>query len=401
MNFLHSYINYGIVFFAALLISAFSVPRIIIIAKMKRLFDLPDNNRKIHKEVVPNLGGIAIFFSTMIVASSFIIYRSDSNWWNYIVSATLILFIIGLKDDILVITPLKKLLVQLLTAAIAVFFADIRLQSLQGILGIHEMPYWLSCTFSIIGITFVTNAFNLIDGVDGLAGTISVLCTFTLGVSLSFQGNYNGAIYSFALMGGVMGFLYYNRSPAKIFMGDSGSLFLGFSIAILCILFINSFVPHRIFSMFVHSSKGALIIALAILFVPVFDSFRVFITRIANGKHPFHADRIHLHHYLLDLGFGHSRVVSVLIVANLLIIFVSLLVQDYNPNIGILAIVGLTMGLFLILYIKRKNRLQRISTTLKEVTSGAIKDITTKTDCSADSNVVPPAITTSTIATNH
>lgn len=370
MSYWQTFLSYGLVFLIALGTCYFTVPRIILIAKLKKLYDLPDNNRKIHKEVVPNLGGIAIFFSTMIIGSFFVTPSPDSNWWHYIVASSLILFIIGLKDDILVIVPYKKFLIQLMTASIAVFFADIRLHSLQGILGIYEMPYWLSCSFSIIGITFVTNAFNLIDGVDGLAGTISLLCTLTLGVSLAFQGNENAAKFSFALMGAIAGFLWFNRSPAKIFMGDSGSLFLGFSISILCILFINSFVPHRFFSMFVHSSHGALIIALAILFIPVFDSFRVFITRIANGKHPFHADRIHLHHYLLDLGFNHNRVVSVLFVSNLLIIFVSLLVQDLNPNIGILAIVSLTIGLFLVLFYLRKRRLQKIESALKEVSSG-------------------------------
>jgi UDP-N-acetylmuramyl pentapeptide phosphotransferase/UDP-N-acetylglucosamine-1-phosphate transferase len=369
MSYWQMFLSYGLVFLVALATSYFTVPRIILIAKLKKLYDLPDNNRKIHKEVVPNLGGIAIFFSTMIIGSFFVTPTPTSNWWHYIVASSLILFIIGLKDDILVIVPYKKFLIQLMTASIAVFFADIRLHSLHGILGIYEMPYWLSCSFSIIGITFVTNAFNLIDGVDGLAGTISLLCTLTLGVSLAFQGDENAAKFSFALMGALAGFLWFNRSPAKIFMGDSGSLFLGFSISILCILFINSFVPHRFFSMFVHSSQGALIIALAILFIPVFDSFRVFITRIAHGKHPFHADRIHLHHYLLDLGFNHNRVVSVLFVSNLLIIFVSLLVQDLNPNIGILAIVSLTIGLFLVLFFLRKRRLQKIEAALKEVSS--------------------------------
>ena len=143
-------------------------------------------------------------------------------------------------------------------------------------------------------------------------------------------------------------------------MGDSGSLFIGFTISVLSIIFINSFNPEQnLLSSFIHSPKGALIFALSVLFVPVFDSFRVFVTRLAKGHHPFKADRTHLHHYLLDLGFSHSNTVTTLITANLLIISVSLLVQDLNPNIAIAALLALTFGLFGILYFMRKSRLKK------------------------------------------
>lgn len=348
--------------------SAFSMPRIIIVAKRKKLFDLPDNHRKIHKEVIPNLGGIGIFFATMIGAGILVHPTTEHNWWHYMVSACLILFLIGIKDDIITLTPAKKFMAQIAASVIMVYFADIRLVSLHGIFGVHEMPYWISVCFSIIGCIFVTNAFNLIDGIDGLAGTIGVLCTFTLGTSLAFQGNFNAACFAFALMGALIGFLRYNIAPAKIFMGDSGSLFIGFSISVLCILFINSFTPHHFFAKFVHTPQSALIIALSILFIPVFDSFRVFLTRLAKGKHPFHADKIHLHHFLLDMGFSHTRTVTTLITANLLIISVSLLVQDYNPNIAIIAIFSLTFGLFAILYYMRRARLRKTEVLTKSFT---------------------------------
>lgn len=367
MNYVPPYINYIVISILAFLLCAFSIPRIILISKRKKLFDLPDNNRKIHKEVVPNLGGIGIFFSTMIIGSFFISPSESSQWWHYVVASSLILFIIGVKDDILILTPAKKFMAQIVAATITVIFADIRLHSLHGILGINEMPYWFSVSFSIIGTIFVTNAFNLIDGVDGLAGSITALCSFILGVSLAFQGNINAAYFSFALLGAVIGFLVFNRSPAKIFMGDSGALFIGFSISMLSIVFINSFKPHPFFSKIIHSPQGALIVTLAILFVPVFDSFRVFLTRIAKRQHPFRADRIHLHHFLLDVGFSHNRIVTILLTANLMIITVGLLVQDYNPNIGIAAIIGLSIGLFLILYFKRKVKMEQIRISLESM----------------------------------
>lgn len=355
MSYLPPYLAYTLVTAAALILSLFSVPRIILIAKRKKLYDQPDNGRKIHKEVIPNLGGIAIFFSTMIVSSFFVLPGESANWWHYMVTSALILFIIGLKDDILILTAAKKFMAQILAAAIVVIFADIRLKSLGGIMGVDEMPYLLSVCFSITGIIFVTNAFNLIDGIDGLAGSIGAVSTLLFGVLLAFQGNYNAACLAFALFGGIAGFLKFNHSPAKIFMGDSGSLFLGFTIAVLGILFINSFsAGHVPFNGLIHSSGSALIISLAILFIPVFDSFRVFVMRIARGKHPFEADRIHIHHYLLDLGLSHNRAVSVLMATNVLIISLAFILQDANPNVAILSILMLVAGLLGVLAVKRK-----------------------------------------------
>jgi UDP-N-acetylmuramyl pentapeptide phosphotransferase/UDP-N-acetylglucosamine-1-phosphate transferase len=242
-------------------------------------------------------------------------------------------------------------------------------------LGIYELPYWLSVGFSVIGTAFVTNAFNLIDGVDGLAGAIAALCSFVLGVSLAFQGNISAAYFSFALFGAVLGFLVFNRSPAKIFMGDSGSLFIGFSVSMLAIIFINSFQAHPVFGEIIHSPQGALIVSLSVLYIPVFDSFRVFITRIANGKHPFHADRIHLHHFLLDVGFSHNRIVTTLLTSNLMIITVALLVQDFNPNIGLALVIGISLGLFAILYFKRKAKMEEINISMEELKqSGEVKN---------------------------
>jgi UDP-N-acetylmuramyl pentapeptide phosphotransferase/UDP-N-acetylglucosamine-1-phosphate transferase len=234
------------------------------------------------------------------------------------------------------------------------------------------LPAWFSIGFSIVGCIFVTNAFNLIDGIDGLAGSISVLCTAALGCFLAMQGNIGAAFMSFAMMGSLIGFLRYNIPPARIFMGDSGSLVIGFTISILCITFINSYNADSVLYYFVHSQKSALTVALSILFIPVFDSFRVFVTRIAKGTHPFKADRTHLHHYLLDLGFSHSRTVTTLVTVNLLIISVSLLVQDLNPNIAIAAILALTFGLFGILYFMRKAHLAKTDLTHTKTSSDQV-----------------------------
>lgn len=359
MNHIPPYVLYIAIPVIAALTCGLSIPKIILLAKKKKLFDLPDNHRKIHKEVVPNLGGVGIFFSFIIVASIFVKVETFHTW-NYLVAAATILFVVGIKDDIISLSPSKKFAAQILAAVITVYLADIRLFSLHGILGIYVMPGWLSILFSIVGCVFITNAFNLIDGIDGLAGTIGVLCSFALGTCLAIQGNYSAAFVAFALMGSIIGFLRYNIAPAKIFMGDSGSLFIGFTISVLSIIFVNSFNPeHNYLAPFIHAPQGALIFALSVLFIPVFDSFRVFVTRIAKGHSPFKADRTHLHHYLLDLGFSHTNTVTTLVTANLLIISVSLLVQDMNPNVAIFAILTLTFTLFAILYFMRKTRLAK------------------------------------------
>lgn len=355
---LPAYIIYLATFATALVISLVSIPRIIYVSKRKRLFDMPDNNRKVHIKIVPNLGGIGIFFAYIIVTSLFI-RTSSMDKWNYISASSLLLFLTGLNDDLITITPKQKFVAQFVAAIITVYFADMRINSLHGFFGIYQLPLWASLGFTVIGCMFVTNAFNLIDGIDGLAASIGVLSSATLGICLALLDNMGGACIAFALAGAIIGFLRYNISPARIFMGDTGALLIGFTVSILCIMFIHSFGPGKPLLAFVHNPRGGMVIALSVLFVPVFDSFRVFIARILKGGSPFRADKTHLHHYLMDIGFGHSNIVAILVTSNILIIIVSLLVQDYDPNVALLSICGLTLGLYAILYFMRKKRLSK------------------------------------------
>jgi UDP-N-acetylmuramyl pentapeptide phosphotransferase/UDP-N-acetylglucosamine-1-phosphate transferase len=354
------YLIYIFAFACSELLSISSIPRIIYVAKRKRLFDVPDNDRKAHQFIVPNLGGIGIFFS-FVITSSLFINPAQFYKWNYMVAAALILFIVGIKDDLISIPPYKKFLAQFFAAMLIVYFADVRLTSLYGILGVNHLPDWISISFSTIGIVFVTNAYNLIDGIDGLAGSIGALCAVTLGTLLAFQGETSAAAIAYCLGGAIVGFLRFNISPAKIFMGDTGSLLIGFMLSLLCILFVNSFnsikANNTIIASVVHSDRGAIVIVLAILFIPVFDSFRVFTTRAMKGRSPFSADRTHLHHFLLDVGFSHTRTVMIIAVANALIIAIALLVQDYNPNIAIAIILAVAFILLGLLHYIRKHRM--------------------------------------------
>lgn len=333
-----------------------AIPRIIYISKKKRIFDQPDNHRKVHSEVIPNLGGVAIYLGFSVIASLFV-NSSEFAQWSYIIAGTLILFITGIKDDLISVNPAKKFLAQIAASVIVAVLADIRLDNLHGFFGIYEMPYWMSLFITIVGFTFVSNAFNLIDGIDGLAASIAIICTLFLGIAFGVGENYSAACISFSLMGAIIGFLRFNFQPARIFMGDSGSLVIGFTVAVLAVVLTDT-VKHFESNVLFHSPKAVLLGALSLLFLPVFDTFRVFITRIMKGHSPFRADKTHLHHYLLDLGFSHAKTVLILVVASLLIITISFVVQDYSVGICLFVLLSNSFGLYSILYLIRRSRLK-------------------------------------------
>lgn len=340
----------------SMLLCISAIPRIIYISKKKKIFDLPDSDRKVHTDIIPNLGGIAIFLGFSVVASLFV-NPSDFAKWNYIVAALLILFITGVKDDLINVNPSKKLIAQIAASAIIAGLADFRLDNLYGLFGIYDLPYWASLFITIVGCTFISNAFNLLDGIDGLAGTIAVICSFFLGLAFAINDSYSPAIISFSLMGAVLGFLRFNYSPARIFMGDSGSLVIGFVIALLSII-LTDHVQVLQNNLLFHSPKAVVLVALALLFVPVFDTFRVFTTRLMKGRSPFSADRTHLHHYLLDLGFSHTQTVIILSFSSLVIILIAILIQDLPVNICLLAIILSAFALFSILYFIRRSKIK-------------------------------------------
>lgn len=334
-----AFLPYLIALFAAAGVALFSIPQIRYVAQRKRLLDLPDNHRKLHARVVPNLGGVGIFFAYILISS--LLVRPDQwDGWNAMAAASLVLFATGLKDDLVSVSPSKKFLAQAAAAFIVAYFADIRLMSLHGVLGMHELPYWMSIAFTVIGCTFVTNAFNLIDGIDGLAGSVGLLASLSLGICLALTGRVSEACVAFSLAGAIAGFLKSNWSPATIFMGDTGALLIGFTLSALSIMLINGPQGGAVFTALLHTPHSALLLALCILFVPIFDTFRVFTTRIVRGNSPFRADRTHLHHYLLDLGFNHAQTVVVLVLANLGILGIGYLVQDMNVHGGILVLLA-------------------------------------------------------------
>lgn len=303
-------------FLTSFAITFLGIPSIIRIAEIKHLFDEPDE-RKVHKTRVPTLGGLAIF-AGMIFSMTFWSTQKEIVELQYILSSIIILFFIGMKDDLFNLVAYKKLLGQLIASFILVHWAGIRITSFFGIFGIHELSILESYVFSMFTMVVITNSFNLIDGIDGLAGSVGILAASVFGTWYFLAGQTQYVVLSASLIGSLMAFLYYNRTPSRIFMGDTGSLMVGIVLSILAIKFIemNRVIPFD----GLYKIKKIPVITIGILIIPLFDTLRVFSIRMLQGKSPFSPDRNHLHHLIVDLGFSHLQTTGLLIAFNISVI---------------------------------------------------------------------------------
>lgn len=299
----------GLVLLASLVsfIVAFtSIPVVIKIADAKKLFDLPDE-RKVHFTPIPSLGGVGIF-AAMLLSVSTLVSFSETPGLQYFLGAAVIIFFLGLKDDILLISPMKKFAGQLIAAFLLVYPGHFQLTSLHGFLGLTALNPLFSMLFSYITILVVMNAFNLIDGVDGLAGTLGLVSTLFFGVVFAIEKDFAYAILAFSMAASLLAFLIYNFSPAKIFMGDTGSLLLGLVNAVLVIRFINTASLPGTALQF----EAASAIGFAALFVPLMDTLRVTVLRVYQGRSPFDPDVNHIHHLLMRRGLSHMQITGLL-----------------------------------------------------------------------------------------
>ncbi|MEO6884285.1 MAG: MraY family glycosyltransferase [Bacteroidia bacterium] len=335
-----------IVFFTSFLVVLLSTPSLIKVAILKRLFDAPGEERKLHKRMVPTIGGIILFAGTLFsfslwfpseYLSTYEAMRVPITQFKYLIATMLILFFVGVKDDIIGTAPIKKLVAHIIVGMILVLMAGVRLTGLHGIFGIHELPYWASVFLSMFTYIVVVNAFNLIDGVDGLAAGIGAICAIAFGLWFAFAGDFVMACLAFALAGSLIGFLIFNFSPAKLFMGDSGSLTIGL---IICVLAINliEFDQTKLSGFLAQLSKPVFV--MSVLVYPLVDTLRIFIYRAVRGVSPFSADRNHLHHALLDLGLNHRKICYTLYLFNALIIGLSVCLLKLDPSYSFLIVGG-------------------------------------------------------------
>lgn len=340
-------------FITSFILVYMAIPSIINIARVKGLYDVPDE-RKSHQDVVPTLGGVAIFAGvifSIILWTPFDVFGD----LQYILCAFIIIFLIGAKDDILPMSPFRKMMGQILACFILVFKAQVRLTSLYGIFGVYSIPVIPSIILSMFTILVIINAFNLIDGINGLSGSLATLISLTMGTWFFLIDRTDLAIIAFSLAGATIAFLKYNITPARIFMGDTGSMLIGIISAILVIEFIE---VHSQIQGSPYAFKAVPAVAVGILILPLFDTFRVFVVRLMHGKSPLHADRSHIHHLLLDSGLTHTQATIVLLLVNFAFILFVVYFQDLG-NLNLLIIILLmAASLSAIPYViaKHKNR---------------------------------------------
>jgi UDP-N-acetylmuramyl pentapeptide phosphotransferase/UDP-N-acetylglucosamine-1-phosphate transferase len=327
--------NIILAFLTSLLVVIFGIPSIITVAKLKGLYDKPDF-RKLHTNKIPRLGGLAIIAGFSIAVSLWGISQGMDTRLQYLQAAVIILFFSGLKDDIVVLSPYKKLAAQIIATVITVAGEGILINNFYGLFGIESIPIWASYALTVFTIIVVTNSFNLIDGVDGLAGGIGFITSITFGLWFNFIDQIGWSILAFGLAGSLLGFLIFNFNPAKIFMGDAGSLCIGFLLSIFAIKFIQFNAPEAVNLYKIKSAPG---IAVAILIVPLFDTLRVFVLRVLKKQSPFTADKNHIHHSLIKIGLGHKEVSMIMYLANVVFVLIAFLIQDSTTTV-ILLIVG-------------------------------------------------------------
>ena len=313
----------------AMVINLRSIPVIINISGLRGLMDNPVK-RSSHKTPTPTFGGVAIFAGILI---GYMIWNfgDEGILIHKVFAGTVILFFLGIKDDLYALSPTKKMIVQVMASAIVVVGSDLRISDLFGIFGIGHIPYLISIFLTIFIFVAMINAFNLIDGIDGLAGGIAMIACTGFGLWFLVNHHYSLACLALSLAGSLVGFLRFNFSKTnKIFMGDTGSLIIGYIITVLAVKFIHLNVMHAWESDL--SFVSAPVIAIIILVIPIFDTIRVFSIRILRGKSPFKADRLHMHHLLIDNNLSHIQASFTLYFVTIALTAITYFARSYFSN---------------------------------------------------------------------
>ena len=315
-------------FLTAFLISYLAIPKLIHFAHKLELLD-NGGDRASHEGSTPFFGGIAIF--TGVICS--LLFWADIENIQFILVSILIVFIVGLIDDLQQITAFKKLIGQIMATLVLIFLGDLQIESMHGVLGVYDLPFWASLSFTIFVVIVITNGFNLIDGIDGLAGGIGLISSLSFGGIALIMEQTDMALIAFTLSGALVGFLKFNTFPARIFMGDTGSLVVGMILSVLALNCIKYGLVTETHSL---PHIGPLL-AISLLAIPLFDSLRVFVVRAIKRTGTLTAARDHVHHALIDLGAGHKYTSFLLYIVSVIIILFTyvLLIINLNVNVSI------------------------------------------------------------------
>ncbi len=334
---------YYLIFFfvGAYILTFFTIPKIIGLVEYKNLMDNP-NSRSSHISKTPTLGGVSFFYALVLA----LFFAKD--WCEYaeaiyLIPSLTILFIVGLKDDLVVLSAYTKLGAQLLAVIFVLSNESFTIFSMNGFLGINNIPpyiYYLAGAFIMLTII---NAYNLIDGIDGLAAIVGIIILIIYTTIFYMTEEYFFVLLSLTLNGCLIAFLKFNlSSKQKIFMGDTGSLLVGFIISVLTLKFL-ALSPEKYDSL-PFLIENVPLIAIAILIVPLFDTARVFTIRLANKKSPFSADRNHTHHILIDyFKISHKKASLIIGGFNLIFVYLIIILGSTSYNFWLVTVLVLTV----------------------------------------------------------
>lgn len=332
-------VQYGIFAMAlSAVLSLIAIPVIVKISKEKGLMDKP-NDRTSHTVSIPSLGGVAIFSGVILGITMLVPPENVDGPLRYIIAAAFILFLVGQKDDIIGMSWQKKLIAEVIAAMILIIAGNFRFTTLFGLGGIHEIPVVVSYGITLIIFVGLINAFNLIDGIDGLASGTGIMSSFLMGGWMYLIGVQGMAVLAWSLTGSLLPFFYFNvfGKKNKIFMGDTGSLLIGLLMALFAVAICGRERPvNHPFHMEATPS-----VVIAILLYPIFDMIRVVTLRLAKGKSPFVADRNHIHHLFLNAGYSHRRSTFYILTLNAMAITWAYLFRNSS-----ILFVGLTLLAF-------------------------------------------------------
>ncbi|MDD2335480.1 MAG: MraY family glycosyltransferase [Geobacteraceae bacterium] len=302
--------------------------------------DIPDE-RKVHKRAVPRIGGVAICIAWLF---SLLVYMDMTREVRGILAGSLIIFFTGFIDDLYGLSPKKKFIGQIIACIITITVGHITISSLGNLFGFGTLmvPELLTVPFTILAVVGIINAFNLMDGLDGLAGGISTIALAALLILSYLTDNALMICLCAALLGGVLGFLKYNIHPARIFMGDTGSLLIGFVIAFLTVLLTQS-----------PGSEIQPLIPVLILGLPIADTIRVMGSRMLKRKNPFSPDKTHVHHRFLDLGLDHRHTVTIIYGISLILAGFAILCRAWSGPALLLAFAGAMAAFYTLITLLR------------------------------------------------
>jgi UDP-GlcNAc:undecaprenyl-phosphate/decaprenyl-phosphate GlcNAc-1-phosphate transferase len=330
-------------FLVSAAITSLSIPKIIKVVVIKKLSDQP-GTRKIHKHCIPTLGGIGIFAGFFI--SLMLFDNGNIKQVSIIAASAMIIFFIGQKDDLINLNAKKKFFFEFMVALLISLATELRITSFQGFLGLYQIPYWLSIAVTVLLIVFIMNAYNLIDGIDGLAASVGIISAVVYGFMFWMNGDIGYSIMSACIAGALCAFIPFNmyKGRFKIFMGDTGSLTIGLLLAILTLRFNALNVEASTPLKFVFSPA----ISLGILFLPLFDTMRVTVIRLHKKSNPFIGDNNHLHHRLLRYGLNHFQATLVMVFFNLVFILLAISFDRYGILINgvIMFVIAIIMSFF-------------------------------------------------------